>query len=115
MSLDLSGLDADVSKVATAIKYASAINFADAAKAFETADLIGQITTIDEALKVIGVFVPPVAVAANDLDAAIGGFKILLQFANGKVPPSTSNLEQMIDERFEQPFEASTSEAFERS
>jgi hypothetical protein len=105
MTFDLSGLEADATKVATAIKYASAINFAQAARALETANLLGEITTIDDVMKVIGVFVPPVAAAANDLDAAIAGFKILLQFANGKIAQSTLDLEETIADRCERPFE----------
>ena len=49
----------------------------------------------------IGVFVPPVAIAANDLDAALGGFKLLMQFSNGKIPQVTLDLEQTIRDRFE--------------
>jgi hypothetical protein len=86
MTSDLSSLATDVQKVATALKYASQINFRKAAQAFESANLSGEIETLDDILRVIGVFVPPVAIAANDLAAALGGFELLMQFSNGKIP-----------------------------
>jgi hypothetical protein len=97
----MSGLATDIEKVATALKYASQINFGEAAQAFQTANLAGEIKTIDDVLRVIGVFVPPVAIAANDLDAALGGFELLMQFAGGKIPQVTLDLEQTIQNRFE--------------
>ncbi len=60
MSFDLSTLEADAAKIGTALEYAQRIDFAAAAKAFETADLTGEITTIDDVMRVIGVFVPAV-------------------------------------------------------
>jgi hypothetical protein len=104
MSFDLAAIEADAAKIGTALQYAQHIDFAAAAKAFETANLAGEITTIDDAMRVIGVFVPPVAIAANDLAAAIAGFDLLLQFANGKIPQTTLDTEAAIEERFEQPF-----------
>jgi hypothetical protein len=101
MSSDLSSLAADVQNVATALKYASQINFSKAAQAFETANLAGEIETLDDVLKVIGVFVPPVAIAANDLAAASSGFELLMQFSNGTIPQVTRDLEQTIQDRFE--------------
>jgi len=101
MSSDLSTIVTDVQKVATALKYASQINFAAATHAFETANLAGELKTIDDVLQVIGVFVPPVAIAANDLAAALGGFALLMQFSNGKIPQVTLDLEQTIRDRFE--------------
>ena len=101
MTGDLSNLATDVQKVATALKYASQINFSKAAQAFESANLAGELETLDDILRVIGVFVPPVAIAANDLDAALGGFKLLMQFSNGKIPQVTLDLEQTIRDRFE--------------
>jgi hypothetical protein len=101
MTGDLSNLATDVEKVATALKYASQINFTKAAQAFESANLTGELETIDDILRVIGVFVPPVAIAANDLDAALGGFELLMQFSNGKIPQVTLDLEQTIQDRFE--------------
>ena len=98
----MSGLATDIEKIGTALRYASQINFGAAAQAFQTANLAGEITTIDDVLKVIGVFVPPVAVAANDLAAALGGFELLMQFADGKIPQVTLDLEQTIQDRFEQ-------------
>ncbi len=91
----------DIEKIATALKYASQINFSEAAQAFESANLAGELETLDDILRVIGVFVPPVAIAANDLDAALGGFKLLMQFSNGKIPQVTLDLEQTIQDRFE--------------
>lgn len=101
MTGDLSNLTTDVQKVATALKYASQINFNKAAQAFESANLAGELETLDDILRVIGVFVPPVAIAANDLDAALGGFELLMQFSNGKIPQVTLDLEQTIQDRFE--------------
>jgi hypothetical protein len=101
MSVDLSSLVTDVQKVAMALKYASQINFAEAVRAFETADLAGELKTIDDVLQVIGVFVPPVAIAANDLAAALGGFELLMQASNSKIPQVTLDLEQTIHDRFE--------------
>jgi hypothetical protein len=101
MTADLSNLATDVEKGSTALKYASQINFSKAAKAFESANLAGELETLDDILRVIGVFVPPVAIAANDLDAALGGFKLLMQFSNGKIPQVTLDLEQTIQDRFE--------------
>jgi hypothetical protein len=101
MTGDLSNLATDVQKVATALKYASQINFSKAAQAFESANLAGELETLDDILRVIGVFVPPVAIAANDLDAALGGFELLMQFSNGKIPQVTLDLEQTIQDRFE--------------
>jgi hypothetical protein len=101
MSLDISSLVTDVQKVATALKYASQINFVDAVQAFETADLGGELKTIDDVLQVIGVFVPPIAIAANDLAAALGGFELLMQASNSKIPQVTLDLEQTIHDRFE--------------
>jgi hypothetical protein len=101
MTGDLSNLATDVEKVATALKYASQINFSKAAQAFESANLAGELETLDDILRVIGVFVPPVAIAANDLAAALGGFKLLMQFSNGKIPQVTLDLEQTIRDRFE--------------
>jgi hypothetical protein len=101
MTGDLSNLATDVQKVATALKYASQINFSKAVQAFESANLAGELETLDDILRVIGVFVPPVAIAANDLDAALGGFELLMQFSNGKIPQVTLDLEQTIQDRFE--------------
>ncbi|MEW6438916.1 MAG: hypothetical protein AB1508_17300 [Pseudomonadota bacterium] len=97
----MSALITDIEKIAMALKYASQIDFGKAVHAFQSADLAGEITTIDDVLRVIGVFVPPVAIAANDLDAALGGFELLMQFANGKIPQVTLDLEQTIQDRFE--------------
>jgi hypothetical protein len=102
MTGDLSALATDVQKVATALKYASQINFSKAAQAFESADFAGEIETLDDILRVIGVFAPPVAIAANDLAAALGGFELLMHFSNGKIPQVTLDLEQTIQDRFEQ-------------
>ncbi len=101
MSDDLSTLATDAQKIATALKYASQINFSKAAQAFESANLAGEIETLDDILRVIGVFVPPVAVAANDLAAALGGFELLMRFSNGKIPQVTLDLEQTLHDRFE--------------
>jgi hypothetical protein len=101
MTGDLSNLTTDVQKIATALNYASQINFSKAAQAFESANLAGELETLDDILRVIGVFVPPVAIAANDLAAALGGFKLLMQFSNGKIPQVTLDLEQTIQDRFE--------------
>jgi hypothetical protein len=101
MTGDLSTFATDVQKVATALKYASQINFSKAAQAFESADLAGEMEMLDDILRVIGVFVPPVAIAANDLAAALGGFELLMQFSNGKIPQVTLDLEQTIQDRFE--------------
>jgi hypothetical protein len=101
MTGDLSNFATDVQKVATALKYASQINFGKAAQAFESANLAGELETLDDILRVIGVFVPPVAIAANDLAAALGGFELLMQFSNGKIPQVTLDLEQTIQDRFE--------------
>ncbi len=70
-----------VTKIAKALEYGSQINFAAAYEAFKTADLAGEIQTADDVLKVIGVFIPPVAIAANDLSAALGGYEILLNIS----------------------------------
>jgi hypothetical protein len=51
MTGDLSNLATDIQKVATALKYASQINFSKAAQAFESADLAGEIQTIDDVLR----------------------------------------------------------------
>ncbi len=101
MSSDLSSLATDVEKVAAALKYASQINFTKAVQAFESANLAGEIETLDDVLRVIGVFLPPVAIAANDLAAASSGFELLMQFSNGKIPQVTLDLEQTIQDRFE--------------
>ena len=101
MTGDLSNLATDVQKVATAPKYASQINFSKAAQAFEFANLAGELETLDDILRVIGVFLPPVAIAANDLAASLGGFELLMQFSNGKIPQVTLDLEQTIRDRFE--------------
>jgi hypothetical protein len=101
MSFALAAIVSDVQKVGTALKYASQINFAQAAQAFETANLAGEIQTIDDVLKIIGVFVPPVAIAANDLGTAVAGFDLLLQFSSGKIPQTTLDLEETIRERFQ--------------
>jgi hypothetical protein len=42
MSFDLSTLEADAAKIGTALEYAQRIDFAAAAKAFETANLAGR-------------------------------------------------------------------------
>lgn len=97
----MSAFATDIEKIAMALKYASQIDFGKAAQAFQSADLAGEITTIDDVLRVIGVFVPPVAIAADDLAAALGGFELLMQFANGKIPQVTLDLERTIQDRFE--------------
>jgi galactokinase/mevalonate kinase-like predicted kinase len=97
----MSALTTDIEKIAMALKYASQIDFGKAAQAFQSADLAGEIATIDDVLRVIGVFVPPVAIAADDLAAALGGFELLMQFANGKIPQVTLDLERTIEDRFE--------------
>jgi hypothetical protein len=104
MSLDLSTLEADAAKIGTALEYAQRINFAAAAKAFETANLAGELTTIADVLRVVGVFVPPVAIAANDLAAAVAGFDLLLRFSSGAIPRTTLDTEGAIEDRFERPF-----------
>ena len=98
----MNALSTDIEKIATALKYASQINFKAASRAFQTANLAGEIATIDDVLKVIGVFVPPVAIAADDLGVALGGFELLMQFGKGKIPQVTLGLEQTIQDRFEQ-------------
>ncbi|HLH13036.1 MAG TPA: hypothetical protein VKV77_14320 [Methylovirgula sp.] len=108
MSFDLAGLEADAAKVGKALEYAEQIDFAAAAKAFETANLAGEIATVEDVMRIIGVFIPPVGIAANDLAAAVGGFDLLLQFANGKIPQVTKDTEEAISDRFEDPFEPST-------
>jgi hypothetical protein len=107
MSFDLATVEADAAKIATALEYAQQIDFAAAAKAFETANLSGEITTIEDVMPVISVLVPAVAIAASDLAAAVAGFDLLLQFANGKIPQTTLDTEAEIEERFEQPFKMS--------
>ena len=97
----MSAVATDIEKIAMALKYASQIDFGKATQAFQSADLAGEITTIDDVLRVIGVFVPPVAIAADDLAAALGGFELLMQFANGKIPQVTLDLERTIQDRFE--------------
>ncbi|HKH81136.1 MAG TPA: hypothetical protein VKA03_05945 [Methylovirgula sp.] len=109
MSLDLGTLEADAAKIGKALEYAQQIDFAAAAKAFETANLAGEIQTVEDVMQVVGVFVPPVAVAANDLAAAVAGFDLLLQFANGKIPQTTLDTEENIEERFERPFKQTPS------
>ena len=47
------------------------------------------------------VVAPGDPMAANDLAAALGGFKLLMQFSNGKIPQVTLDLEQTIRDRFE--------------
>jgi hypothetical protein len=47
MTADLSNLATDVEKVSTALKYASQINFSKAAKAFESANLAGELETLE--------------------------------------------------------------------
>ncbi len=106
MAFDLATLEADAAKIGTALEYARQIDFAAAAKAFEKANLEGEITTIDDVLRIIGVFVPAVAIAANDLAAAVAGFDLLLQFADGKIPQTMLDTEAEIEERFEQPFKS---------
>lgn len=58
-------------------------------------------------MRVMGVFVPAVAIAASDLAAAVASFDLLLQFANGKIPQTMLDTEAEIEERFEQPFKKS--------
>jgi hypothetical protein len=101
MSGSLSTFATDAQKIATALKYASQINFGKAAQAFESANLAGEIATLDDVLRVIGVFVPPVALAANDFAAASSGFDLLMQFSNGQIPQVTRDLERTIQDRFE--------------
>ncbi|MGH6878653.1 MAG: hypothetical protein ACREHV_14925 [Rhizomicrobium sp.] len=107
MSFDLSSLEADAAKIGKALEYAQRIDFAAAAEAFETANLAGELATIADVLRVIGVFVPPAAIAANDLTAAVTGFELLLQFSSGAIPRTTLDTEAAIEERFERPFEES--------
>jgi hypothetical protein len=104
MSFDLTSLEADAAKIGKALEYAQNIDFAAAATAFETANLAGEIATIEDVMRIIGVFVPPVAIAADDLAAAVAGFDLLLQFANGKIPQTTLDTEEAIEARFEQVF-----------
>ena len=109
MSFDLSTLEADVAKIGAALEYSRRIDFAAAAAAFATANLAGELTTIADVLRIIGVFVPPAAIAANDLAAAVAGFDLLLRFANGAIPQTTLDTEETIDQRFEEPFRVSGS------
>ncbi|WP_297299179.1 hypothetical protein [uncultured Methylovirgula sp.] len=97
----MSAFATDIEKIAMALKYASQINFGDAAQAFQSANLIGELKTVDDVLRVIGVFVPPVAIAADDLAVALGGFAVLMRFSNGKIPQVTLDLERTIEDRFE--------------
>jgi hypothetical protein len=107
MKFDLSALEEEAAKIGTALQYAQRIDFAAAAEAFETANLAGELTTVVDVMRVIGVFVPPVAMAANDLAAAVAGFDLLLQFSTGTIPQATLNTEETIEGRFERPFRAS--------
>jgi hypothetical protein len=109
MSFDLTTLEADAAEIGKALEYARQIDFAAAAKAFETANLAGEIKTVEDVMQVIGVFVPPVATAASDLAAAVSGFDLLLQFANGKIPQTTLDTEEKIEQRFERPFKQTPS------
>ncbi len=104
MSFDLSTFEMDAAKIGTALEYAQLIDFAAAAKAFETANLAGELATIADVLRVIGVFVPPAAIAANDLAAAVAGFDLLLQSSRGVIPHTMLDTEATIEARFEQPF-----------
>jgi hypothetical protein len=106
MNFDLSALETDAAKIGTALEYAQRIDFSAAAKAFETANLAGELATIADVMRVIGVFVPPVAIAANDLAAAVAGFDLLLQFSSGTIPQATLDTEETIENRFERPFQA---------
>ncbi len=108
MSFDLSTLEADAAKIGRRSNMRSKSISPQAAEAFETANLSGEIATIDDVMRVIGVFVPAVAIAANDLAAAVAGFDLLLQFANSKSRAIDARYsKQTIEERFEKPFEAS--------
>lgn len=108
MSINLAGLAADAAKIAKALEYAEQIDFAAAARAFETANLAGELETVEDVMRVVGVFVPAVGMAANDLAAAVAGFELLLQFASTKIPPTTLDSEATIEDRFERPFEPSS-------
>ncbi len=83
------------------MNWASQINPACAAQASDSALFSCDTEALDDILRVVGVFVPPVAIAANDLAAALGGFELLMQFSNGKIPQVTLDLEQTIRDRFE--------------
>lgn len=104
MSFDLSNLETDAANIGKALQYAEQIDFAAAAKAFETANLAGEIATIEDVMRVIGVFVPAVAIAADDLAAAVAGFDLLLKLAGGGIPQTTRDTEEAIAARFERPF-----------
>lgn len=81
---------ATLQNIDKALQYGSQINFSQAVAAFKTANLAGEIQTVDDVLKVIGVFVPPVAIAANDISAAEAGFNFLLTLGT-LAPGSLSN------------------------
>ncbi len=101
MTSDLSSLATDVQKVATVLKYASQINFSKAAQAFESANLSGEIETLDDILRVVASSYRPSQSPRTISAAALGGFELLIQFSNGKIPQLTLDLEQTIQDRFE--------------
>lgn len=72
----------NASQVETLLKILSTFNVRGALAAWQGEDVQAKVlnsaVTIDEVLRILGVFFPPVAIVANDVEVVIEGYEILM-------------------------------------
>lgn len=103
--MKLSNIEADVLKT---LDYLGRINIEKVREAIQKPSLTEVLTVAkdaDELAKVVGVFVPPVAIVANDAEAIINGIQFLMSISDSmsKIPQTTLDTENYIEDRFQNP------------
>lgn len=103
--MDYSTLKDDALK---ALEYLGKINVEKAIEALKKPSLSDTLVVAEDAAelaKVVGIFVPPVAVAASDAEAIIGGIQFLMSVPvlSGRIPQVTLDTEAYIADRFQNP------------
>lgn len=96
------------SDVLAALKYLGTVNIEKAREAIEKPTLGGILTVAKDAAtvaKIVGIFVPPVAIAANDAEAIVSGVQFLMSLSTtlSKIPQTTLDTENYIEDRFQNP------------
>lgn len=103
--MNLSNIKSDVLK---ALNYLGTVDVEKAKEAFQKPSLAGVLTAIkdvDTVAKIVGIIVPPVAIAADDAEAIINGVQFLMSISSSlsKIPQTTLDTENYIEDRFQNP------------
>lgn len=91
-----------------ALEYLGKINVEKAIEAIKHPSLSDDLAIAKDAAtlaRIVGIFVPPVAIAASDAQAIISGIQFLMStpILSGKIPQVTLDTESYIDDRFQNP------------